>query len=93
MRVDLITQSSASSTLEKGAILLSLSIRPACRLPGDYQYLTDSAAILQMLRQHTDLPSIVLKRFEDDMYASGNAQLLGVELSESLLTDIGYFVD
>jgi hypothetical protein len=93
MRVDLITQSSASSTLEKGAIPLSLTIRPTCRLPGDYQYQTDSAAILQMLRQHTDLPSFVLKRFEGDMYASGNAQLLGVELSEGLLTDIGYFVD
>ena len=46
-----------------------------------------------MLRQHTDLPSIVLKRFENDMYGSGKAQLLGVELSERLLTDIGYFVD
>jgi len=93
MRVDLITQPSASSTLGKGAIPLSLTIRPACRLPGDYQYLSDSAAILLMLRQHTDLPSIVLKRFENDMYDSGKAQLLGVELSERLLTDIGYFVD
>jgi hypothetical protein len=93
MRVNLITQSSASSTLGKGAIPLSLTIRPAYRLPGDYQYLTDSAAILQMLRQHTDLPTTVLKRFEGDMYASVKAQLLGVELSESLLTDIGYFVD
>ena len=46
-----------------------------------------------MLRQHTDLPTTVLKRFEGDMYASVKAQLLGVELSESLLTDIGYFVD
>jgi len=46
-----------------------------------------------MLRQHTDLPTTVLKRFEGDMYALVKAQLLGVELSESLLTDIGYFVD
>ncbi len=46
-----------------------------------------------MLRQYTDLPTTVLKRFEGDMHASVKAQFLGVELSESLLTDIGYFVD
>jgi glutathione S-transferase len=93
MRVNLITQSSVASTPGKGAIPLSLTIRPAGRVPGDYQYLTDSAAILQMLRQHTDLPTTVLDRFKGDMCASIRAQLLGVELSERLLTDIGYFVD
>jgi hypothetical protein len=77
----------------KGAISLSLTIKPACGLPGDYQYLTDSSALLQMLRKQTDLPATVLQRFESNMYASTNARLLGVELSERLLTDLGYFVD
>jgi hypothetical protein len=93
MRVNLITQAYASSTPDKGAIPLSLTIQPACGLPGDYQYMTDSATLLQMVRQHTDLPNSVIKRFENDMYASVNARLLGVELSESLLTNIGYFID
>jgi hypothetical protein len=93
MRVNLITQASTPAMFGKGAIPLSLTIKPACGLPGDYQYLTDSSALLQMLRKQTDLPATVLQRFESNMYASTNARLLGVELSDRLLTDIGYFVD
>jgi hypothetical protein len=93
MRVNLITQASAAAMSGKGAIPLSLTIKPACGLPGDYQYLTDSAELLRMLRQQTDLPASVLQRFEGNMYHSTNAKLLGVELSERLLTDIGYFID
>ena len=93
MRVNLITQSASTSTPGKGAIPLSLTIKPACGLPGDYQYLTDSAALLRMLRQQTDLPAAVIQRFEGSIYNSPSARLLGVDLSDSLLTDIGYFVD
>jgi hypothetical protein len=93
MRVNLITQFSAASTVGKGAIPLSLTIKPACGLPGDYEYLTDSSALLQLLRQRTDLPAAVIQRFSTKLYAYENARLLGVELSEGLLTDIGYFVD
>jgi hypothetical protein len=93
MRVNLITRAYASSTTGRGTIPLSLTIKPACGLPGDYQFQTDSATLLKMVRQHTDLPNTVIKRFEDDVYASVSARLLGVELSESLLTDVGYFID
>jgi len=93
MRVNLITRATAASMSGKGAIPLSLTIKPACGLPGDYQYLTDSAALLQMLRQQTDLPASVLQRFEGSMYGSQQARLLGVELSDRLLTEIGYFID
>jgi hypothetical protein len=93
MRVNLITQSVAASTPGKGAIPLSLTIKPACGLPGDYQYTTNSAALMQMLRQQTDLPAAVLQRFEGKLWDSVGARLLGVELSDRLLTDIGYFID
>jgi hypothetical protein len=93
MRVNLITQFSRQSLSVPGTIPLSLTIRPACGLPGDYEYSTDSAALLRMLHKQTDLPESVLQRFEESMYSSLNARLLGVELSERLLTDIGYFVD
>jgi hypothetical protein len=93
MRVNLITQSSAPSTFGKATIPLSLTIRPACGMPGDYQYMTDSAALLEILRQQTDLPSSVIMRFEGDLYTSANARLLGVDLSEHFLTEIGYFID
>ena len=46
-----------------------------------------------MLHQQTDLPSTVLQRFITNLSTSDNARLLGVELSEGTLTQIGYFVD
>jgi hypothetical protein len=93
MRVNLITQAFGRCESGVGTIPLSLTIRPACGLQGDYKYKTDSAALLQLLREQTDLPSSVLKRFEKDLYAPIGARLLAVELSERVLTEIGYFID
>ena len=90
--MNLITQACTASASGKGAIPLTLTIKPACGLPGDYQYLTDSSALVKMLRQ-TDLPAAVIQRFEGNIFHQPTAKLLGVELSDSLLTDVGYFVD
>jgi hypothetical protein len=93
MRVNIITQPFGRPKARKGKIPLSLTIRPACGVPGDYQFPTDSEALMQLLRQKTNLPSSALARFEGKLCAPKSAQLLGVELSESVLTDIGYFID
>jgi hypothetical protein len=93
MRVNLITQLSNRSESGAGTIPISLTIRPACGLPGDYEYATDSMALLQLLRQETELPADVIQRFEKNLHASVGARLTGVELSDSVLTDIGYFID
>ena len=93
MRVNLLTKSNAPTTPSRHGFTLSLTIRPACGLPGDFEYETNSAALLRMLRQQTDLPASVLQRFEGNLYSSPSARLLGVDLSERLLTEIGYFVD
>ena len=93
MRVNLITQPSNVFDSGTGTIPLSLTIRPACGLPGDYEFPTDSAALLQLLRNQTDLPAYVLQRFEAELRARLGARLLGVDLSEKVLTDIGYFID
>jgi hypothetical protein len=93
MRVNLITQPFNRSKSSTGTIPLSLTIRPACGLPGEYQYPTDSRALLRLLRQQTDLRAEVIQRFEKTLDASLDARLLGVELSDSVLTDIGYFID
>jgi len=93
MRVNLITQPSDRWESRPGTIPLSLTIRPACGLPGDYECPTDSAELLRLLRQQTDLPSYVIERFEKNLSASVGARLLGVELSDSALTKIGYFID
>jgi hypothetical protein len=46
-----------------------------------------------LLRRQTDLPDSILQRFEENLRTPVGARLLGVELSESVLTDIGYFID
>ena len=93
MRVNLLTQATGPLTLSAGSIPLSLTIRPSCGLPGDYLLPTDSSTLMRLLHSTTDLPSSVLRRFEGDLRTSPKARLLGVELSERVLTDIGYFVD
>jgi hypothetical protein len=93
MRVNLTTRPSHPSASGPGAIPLTLTIRPACGLPGDYEYSTDSAALLRLLRQQTDLPGYVLETFAVKLRTPLGARLTGVELSESVLTDIGYFID
>jgi hypothetical protein len=62
-------------------------------MPGEYQYATDSASLLQMLHKQTDLPSSVLERFDKNLRLPAGGRLMGVELSEKVLTEIGYFVD
>ena len=91
--MNLITQ--MSGTFKEGAktIPLSLTIRPACGVPGDYRYFTNTAALMRMLHRNTDLSFDILKRFEGEMYSYPSARLMGVELSESLLTEIGYFIE
>lgn len=93
MRVNLIAQPSLPLTPGRATVQLSLTIRPSCGLPGDFQYPTDSATLLRMLRLKTDLHTSVLERFQGDLHTSSTVKLLGVELSEHLLTEIGYFVD
>jgi hypothetical protein len=93
MRVNLTTRRSNEWESGFGTIPISLTIRPACGLPGDYDYPTDSAALLRLLRRQTDLPDSVLQRFEAGLHSPVGARLLGVDLSDSVLTEIGYFID
>lgn len=93
MRVNLLTWPEGAFQSEAASIPLSLTIRPACGLPGDYHCPTDSASLLRLLRQKTDLPGPVIDRFEKNMRGPLGARLLGVELSDKVLTDVGYFID
>lgn len=68
-------------------------VRPACGLPGDFTYYTDSSELLRMLRRDTDLPASVLDRFRLELQSLERGRLLGVDLSERVLTQIGYFID
>jgi hypothetical protein len=48
---------------------------------------------LRRLLRRTDLPSTVLEKFEMGIYNPKGASLPAVELSETTLTQIGYFID
>jgi hypothetical protein len=93
MRVNLLTQSSGPVRPGSMTIPLSLTIKPSCGLPGDYLYPTDSASLLRLLKRSTDLPATVIKKFEGSLYTSSFSKLLGVDLKDSALEDMGYFID
>lgn len=93
MRVNLSTQPSRPSASGAYTIPLTLTIRPACGIAGNYDCPMDSGALLRLLRRETDLPGYVLEGFERKLRLPVGARLTGVELSESVLTDIGYFID
>ena len=71
---------------------ISLTIRPAASLPGNYTFVTNRDSLRSMLRR-TDLPSTVLEKFETGIYKPKGASLPAVELSDNTLTQIGYFID
>lgn len=90
MRVNLIAQANGSPY---GSGSISLTVKPACGIPGDFLYSTDRITLLRMLRRKTELRSGVLERFEQELSIARQARILAVELSEETLTEIGYFVD
>lgn len=93
MRVNLSTRPDDHSASQTGKMPLTLTIRPACGLPGDYERPMDGEALLRLLRQQTDLPGYILEGFEKKLRIANGARLQGVELSDRVLTDIGYFID
>jgi len=93
MRMNLFSQTDATTGSKIEALPLSLTLRPSCGTPGEYTYPTYSKALLRLLETGTDLPSPVLNRFMAKVFVSPKARLLGVNLSDDALTQIGYFID
>jgi hypothetical protein len=93
MRMNLIARHSGN--FEEGAafVALALTLRPACGLPGDYQFETTSASLMKILRKGTELSLDTLAGFEGQILSCPYARLLGVEMSEAVLAEIGYFID
>jgi hypothetical protein len=94
MRINLITDPLGVSSGAKEPIPVSLTISPSYpSFGGDYRLQIDGTTLMQLLRDETNLPAGALNRFEGKLGKLIGAQLLGVELSDGVLTDIGYFVD
>ncbi len=72
---------------------LVLTIRPARGVIGDYQFPMECDALMELLRQNTELSALTLEDFERNLREPLGAHLMGVELSEKALTEIGYFID
>ncbi len=72
---------------------LFLTLRPSRGLPGDYTFSTDWDRLVDMLRRGTTLSRQVLKSFQAELQVVKSARLLAVEVSDEVLTEIGYFVD
>ena len=93
MRVHLTAHSGSYGNSTGLSQTVVLTVRPACKLPGDYSYTTDGRSLLKLLRQGTELRSAVLENFQQDLEITKAAKLLDVEMSDRVLTEIGYFVD
>ncbi len=93
MRMNLLSQAIGPSPTGRGSFRVSLTLKPSCGLPGEYQFPTDSASLMRLLRQQTDLPGSVIQKFEGNLSETMSARLLGVELSDQVLSKIGYFID
>ena len=93
MRVNLTAHSGSFGTDTARSESVVLTVRPACKIPGDFRYMTDGKSLLKLLRQGTELRSSVIESFEKDLQLTKAAKLLGVEISDRVLTEIGYFVD
>lgn len=60
---------------------------------GEHTYTSDNYALRKLLRSQTDLPASVIERFLTQLNSGANAKLCGVELTDRVLQDVGYFVD
>ena len=92
MRMNLSARAVHSRGSDLSEDRISLTIRPAASLPGNYSFVTNRDSLRRLLRR-TDLPSTVLERFESGVDTPKGASLPAVELSEHTLTQIGYFID
>ena len=93
MRMNLIARHSGDPEEGTAIVALALTLRPACGLPGDYQFKTTSASLMKILRKGTELSLDTLAGFEGQILSCPYARLMGVEMSEAVLTEIGYFID
>ena len=93
MRFNLITEPFVGARSRKAGIPLSVTIRSSSGFPGEFQLSIDSHHLMSLLRKQTKLGGSVLARFEEKLETPDSARLLGIELDEALLSDIGFFID
>ena len=91
MKMNIRAQASARASDASGG-RVTLTIRPTASLPGNYSFVTSTQSLRRLLLR-TELPSTILEKFETSIHTPEGATLKAVELSDTTLTQIGYFVD
>ena len=93
MRFNLFAKSSQQLTSEKQAIPLSMVMKTATGAASTFEFETNSAQLLKLLREEGTMSPYALDLFLDGMRRDRNAPLYGVSLTDKALTDMGYFID
>lgn len=93
MRMNLITTPINSTRPHRGTVRYSLTVKPAFGVPGDYEMQTTREQLLNLLTSKIRLGTTKIARFERALSAPAGARLLDVEMSEAVLTEIGYFIE
>jgi hypothetical protein len=93
MRMNLITTRINSTRPHRGTVRYSLTVKPAFDVLGDYNIQTTREQLLNLLTSKIHLATTKVARFERSLATPAGARLLDVEMSESVLTEIGYFID
>ena len=93
MRVNLFAKTSPRLLDRSGSIPLSLTIKPTCGVEGMFEFATDSAAVLKLLRNQTDLNGAVIDRFRSELEVLNDVRLLGVAVKDEALEQVGFFID
>lgn len=93
MRFTITAKASSSPSPGSSTRPLSVTLKPAGKSVGAYEYSSDSAALLRMLRRDTEINGFELAAFTGDLRARSNAQLHRVPLKDGVLREVGFFID
>ena len=93
MRFNLFAKTSQPLLSERHTIPMQLTMKTAHGLQSTFEYETNSAMLLKMLREEGEMSPYALDLFLEGLRRNRNTPLYGVKLTDKALTELGYFVD
>lgn len=77
----------------RNSVPVVVTIKPFNHVGGVFEYRTESAALLRLLRLKTDLAGYTLDRFLTELSTCKESRLASILVKEEVLQEIGYFID
>ena len=93
MRFNLFAKTSQPLLSERQTIPMQMTLKTAHGASSTFQYETDSALLLKMLREEGTMSPYAMDLFLESLRRNRNAPLYGVSLTDKALTELGYFID